>query len=371
MGTYLTVFKRALSSFSDHNDTSFAAAIAYNAIFSIFPIILLAVAFLGFFLHDPAQREGVVNSLFKVLGDNISKDALRAQVTAVAGGSAGLGIVGIIAAGWSATGVFGEIRTALNIVWGVNKFRPIVQQKALDLAMLLSVGLLILLSIVVTGVLTAFEHFGSQLLGDSIGPVLHVLFAIAYVVVPTAISFIAFSLLYWLVPHAEIRIKDVWLGALAAAVAFEIVQLVFAFYVANFSHYSQSYGALGGIIAFLFFVYIAGCIILFGGEVSKEHIDVLAGVKDEAESEQPAPPQSLPERALGAVKGLVVDDSPHHDTSLPYEPGRKEPEQPSAPLVTDKQSGSEVKQFERDKTAAGSNPSPDGNGRDGKPPSRS
>jgi membrane protein len=340
MRKYLTALQRAAASFGSHNDTSYAAAIAYNAIFSIFPLLLLSIAFLGFFFHSPSQRESVVNALFKVLGSSVGKDALRTQVNAVAGGSAALGIVGIIAAAWSATGVFDQIRTSLQIVWNSTKPRPFVQQKLIDFGMLFTVGVLILLSMVATGVLTALEHFGAQILGAELGVGLHVVFAIGYVVVPTAILFCAFSLLYWLVPHAEIRLRDVWFGALVAAIAFEIIQLLFAYYVANFGHYNQSYGALGGVIAFLFFIYLAGGITLFGGEVAKEYIDVLAGVQPEQQP-QTKPEGSLKQRAWGMVKGLFVDTTPHHDTSLPYQPGRNEPSRPNAPMVTDKESHNE------------------------------
>lgn len=337
MGKYLTIAKRALSSFGSHNGTSFAAAISYNAIFAIFPLILFILGFLGFFIHSTSQRQQLVNGIFSSLGQGVSKGALSSQVNAVAGGSGAIGIVGLIIAAWSASGVFSQIRTSLNVVWNVTKPRPLVQGKLRDLAMVLGVGLILLLSIVATGVLTAVQGFGNQIFGGSLGIVPHIFFAILYVIIPPAISFVAFSLIYWLVPHAELRFKDVWLGALVAAILFEIVQLGFAYYVADFGHYNKTYGALGGVIAFLFFVYLSACIVLLGGEVAKEHIDVVKGVKPASEPQQAGPSQSLPERVLGLGKGLFVDSSAHHDTARPYEPGRNESLQPPAPLVTDKE----------------------------------
>ena len=88
MKIYVTAFKRAIKAYSTHNDSSYAAAIAYHAIFSIFPILLVLLAFIGFFIHDTTQRDSIVNSLFGMLGSNVSKDALRDQVNTVAGGSA-------------------------------------------------------------------------------------------------------------------------------------------------------------------------------------------------------------------------------------------------------------------------------------------
>src|SRR5579875_2206283 len=117
MGTYFTIVKRAVSSFLKHNGTTFAGAIAYNAIFAIFPLLLLAVSVLGFFIHDPAARQKTINGLFNVLGNNVSRGALGAQVDTVAGGSAKLGILGAILAVWSASGVFDQIRLSLQHVW--------------------------------------------------------------------------------------------------------------------------------------------------------------------------------------------------------------------------------------------------------------
>lgn len=352
MKTYVTIYQRALSGYGSHNGSSFAAAIAYNAIFSIFPLILLAIAFLGFFIHGAQQREHIVDALFGVLGAGVARDALRTQVDAVAGGSAAVGIVGIVVAAWSGTGVFDQIRASLQIVWNSTKPRPWFQERLIDFAMLLSVGLLILLSTAATGVLTALAHFSAQIFGGPIGAGARALFVLASFAVPALILFCAFSLLYWLVPHAEIRLKDIWLGALTAAVGFEAVQLLFAYYVANFGHYNQTYGTLGGIIAFLFFVYLGGNIILLGGEVAKEYIDATAGLEPMvAQPEEPQPKRSLQQRAWGAVKGLFVDTSPHHDTSVPYEPGRAEPMRPDARLLTDRESEAAIPRAHRSRGA--------------------
>jgi membrane protein len=338
MKTYITVLKRAVKGYSAHNDSSYAAAIAYHAIFSIFPILLVVLAFLGFFIHNPEQREGIVNALFGMLGANVSKDALRDQVTTIAGGSAKLGILGFLIAAWSSTGVFDQLRIGLQNVWTSNKERPVVQQKLLDAAMLISIRMLVLLSIASMAALTTLAKFGSELLGRNLGAGVHLLFLAGSVAVPMLLLFFAFSLLYWLVPHAEIKLRHLWPGALVAAVIFEATQLLFAVYVANLGHYSKTYGALGGIIAFLFFIYIAANVVLFGGEVAKEYIDVKAGAKPAEEPETSEPRRDLIEQAKEFAKGLVVDTTPHHDTSVPYQPGRTEPINPSGELVRNPES---------------------------------
>ena len=195
-----------------------------------------------------------------------------------------------------------------------------MQQKLLDAAMLFTIGALVLLSIVSMAALTTLSRYGSDLVGHTFGPGVHLLFAVGSVLVPILLLFGAFTLLYWLVPHAEVKLKHVWPGALAAAVIFEVVQLLFAFYVANLGHYSKTYGTLGGIIAFLFFIYIAANVILLGAEISKEYIDITAGTKPEQDPETAHGKRDLLGQAKDIAKGLVVDDSRHHDTSEPYQP---------------------------------------------------
>jgi membrane protein len=338
MGMYLTILKRALRSFGAHRDTSFAGAIAYSAIFSIVPLLLLGVAVLGFVIHSPAQRAQIVDGLFNGLGGSISRGALQSEINTIAGGSAGIGVIGALAAAWGATGVFDQIRTALLIVWNSDRPRPFVQQKLIDLGMIATVGALVLLAIVVMGVLTALSTHGSSILAGTLSVALKDLILAASIVIPTALLFCAFALLYWIVPHAKVRLRNTWVGALLAAVLFELVQLLFAYYVAYFGHFNKTYGTLGGAVAFLFFLWVIANITLLGGEVAKEYTDVVTGMKPLHGAEPQGPETNLGGKILGALEGLFVDKTPHHDTSRPYEPGRNEPLEPSGSLVTDGES---------------------------------
>src|SRR5712691_8814729 len=107
--TYLAIFKRALVSFGNNQCTSFAAAISYYAIFSLFPLVVFLISVLGFFVHSQKQRESVVDAIFTLLGQGVDKNALYAQVNAFAGGRSGLGLIGLVLALWSASAVFGAI----------------------------------------------------------------------------------------------------------------------------------------------------------------------------------------------------------------------------------------------------------------------
>ncbi|MGI8549261.1 MAG: YihY/virulence factor BrkB family protein [Dehalococcoidia bacterium] len=353
MSKYLTVLKRAVGSFGKDNCTSYAAATSYWALLSLFPLVVFLLSFAGFFIHSEQQKGQIVDSLFKALGQGVDKNTLYAQVNAHAGGSSAASIIGLLLAAWSASAVFGAVRTGINVVFNVTKARPMLRSKLLDLGMVLGIGLLLALSLAATGVLTALQSFSNQIFGSSLGVLPHLAFALLYLIIPPAISFAAFGLVYYIVPHAELRLKDAWLGALVAAVLFQIVQIGFAVYAANIGHFDKVYGALAGVIAFLFFMYVSANIIFLGAEVTKEYVEVLGDVKPPVDVSEPesGPKQNLEQKAVSAVKGLLVDDSPHHDTSVPYEPARDTPMQPPAPLVKEKDANPEISSKSREDIA--------------------
>ena len=356
MKRYLRIFQAAASNFGNDQCTSYAAAIAYYALFSLFPLIVFLISFLGFFLRTEQQREGVVNSIFQLLGQSVDKNTLYTQVNSFAGGRTTLGIVGLVIAAWSASSVFGAIRTGLNVVWNVTRRRPILRTKLLDLGMVVGVGVLIALSFAATAVLAAVQGFSNAILGSSLGVVSHLAFAIINIVVPPGISLLAFAIVYYFAPHAEIRLKNVWLGALTAAVLFEIAEIGFAIYAANFAHYDKVYGSLGAVIAFLFFAYLGAAILLFGGEVTKAYVDDLSGLLAAEDLKQAQPQGTFEQRALRLAKGLIVDDSAHHGTSVPYQPGRQQPMRPGAEMVTDNEVDSQGGEAIRPEESTGSSP---------------
>ncbi len=111
--------------------------------------------------------------------------------------------------------------------------------------------------------------------------------------------------MYWVVPATKVRPQDVWLGALVAAVLFEVGKIGFTFYLENFGSYDVVYGSLGAVATFLFWIYISSIILLFGAEVASEYPRVLRGDYPEDER-KPALP--LRQRIVTLLRSLVVSD---------------------------------------------------------------
>ena len=122
---------------------------------------------------------------------------------------------------------------------------------------------------------------------------------------PAVLSFAVFILIYRYVPNAPSSFKAVWPGALLATLLFEALKNGFALYIANFNKYAGAYGALGGILLFLLWMYLSANVLLIGAELASESTRALRGDYDEEEHGE-AEDRTLAQRALRTVRGLFV-----------------------------------------------------------------
>jgi membrane protein len=261
----LSVFQN----FGDDDCFSFAAAIAYWAFFSIFPFVLLVMGILSITINAPQQREAAVNAVYSMLGGSVGEEVLRSQVDSLARGAGQAGFIALLLAMWSASSMFSAVRSGMAAVWGKKSRQSLVTGKAMDLAMVLLVGLMLIASIAATAALTAFVQLSSRLIGHPAGAFTNSLIAIGTVLLPGAISFLAFMIIYRVTPRMPMRFSQVWIGALVAAVLFQAVQIGFATYVSHFANYQKVYGSLGAIIALLTFMYFSAAILLLGAEITR------------------------------------------------------------------------------------------------------
>lgn len=265
----LDIVWRAARDYANHGGAVYAAAVSYYVLFSLFPLLLLGVAVLGLLVRDPAFQDRVVRAIVTQFPPEVN---LRAQVeTMVAGVSDSsvtvLGGVGLLTAVWTASGVFGTLRRALNRAFDVPGAQSFIQGKLMDLASVLGVMGLVVLSMAATAVLGLFRALSDAHVAGGLATVG---WGLAYFLVPFGLSVVTFLVVYRLFPQRQVRLADLWPGALLAAVGFEVAKAGFGLYVANFGRYQQIYGALGGAVLFLFFVFIVANIVIFAAEVTAE-----------------------------------------------------------------------------------------------------
>lgn len=261
--------KRTGRQFSEDKLTTWAAALTYYAVLSIFPALLALVSILG--LIGTSATQPLLDNLGSIApgpAKNILSSSLHGLDQAQ-GASTLAFIIGLTAAVWAASGYIGAFMDAANVVWDAPEGRPIWKRVPLRLAV--TVVLLILLAasalaVVLTGPLA--RSVGNVIgLGSTFVTVWDIAKWPALVLV---VSFMV-SLLYWAGPNVK-QPGFPWItpGGVLAVLLWIVASALFAFYVANFASYNKTYGSLGGIIVFLVWLWLTNLIILLGAEFNAE-----------------------------------------------------------------------------------------------------
>ena len=261
--------KRTVREFKDDNLTDWAAALTYYSVLAIFPALIVLVSILG--LVGESATQPLIDNLGTV-APGPAKEIFTSAIENLQGdqGAAGvLFIVGLIGALWSASGYVGAFMRASNAIYDIEEGRPV--WKTLPVRVSLTLVLLVLLAIttlavVLTGALAA--RVGDLIgLGDTAVTVWN----IAKWPVLLLVVSLMFALLYWAAPNVkQPGFRWVSPGGILAVVGWLIASGAFAFYVGSFGSYNKTYGALGGVIVFLVWLWISNIMILLGAEFNAE-----------------------------------------------------------------------------------------------------
>ena len=268
-GSSIGALKQTAREFQHHGLTDWAAALTYYGILSIFPALLALISVLGLIGHSATQP--LIDNLHSLApgpATQIVTDAIR-NLQSGRGAAGVLFVVGIGLAIWSASGYVGAFMRASNAIHEVEEGRPM--WKALPTRVITTVVLLAMVAIVAVGVTVTGG------LASSVGNLLGVhgtavaVWEIAKwpVILIVVVSMIA--LLYWIAPSVEHRrFRLLSPGSIVAVALWIAASVGFAFYVSNFSSYNKTYGALGGVIVFLVWLWISNIAILFGAQLNAE-----------------------------------------------------------------------------------------------------
>jgi membrane protein len=267
--TWWDVLKRTIKEFQRDNLTDWAAALTYYGVLAIFPAIIALVSIIG--LIGPSATQPILDNLAQ-LAPGPANDILSGAVKQVASsrGSASVAfIAGIAVAIWSASGYVGAFARASNAIYEVPEGRPFWKLRPMQLIVTTVMIFLLAasaLAVVVTGPV-------AQQLGDVVGAGSAAVTAwdIAKWPIIALVVSLMFSVLYFAAPNVkQPGFKWITVGGVVALVVLLVASALFAFYVANFSSYNKTYGALAGVIAFLVWLWIANIAVLLGAELNAE-----------------------------------------------------------------------------------------------------
>jgi membrane protein len=300
---------RTFKEFGDDNCSQMAAAISYYVLFSLFPLLIFSVGVMGVLLRDSQLQDDLVEVVLDYIPlsqDKGQNDVAQAVRDIANTGSGAIGILGLIGMAWSGSNLFGIVRRTVNLAYDLDLHRPIVRQKLLDLGMVMAFAPLVIASLAGTAAIRYAQTTSEDVpvLSDA-SQFFGVIWTVLPLLVPAAVSFVAFAFLYWVVPATTVKLRDVLFGAALAAILFEAAKVGFTIYLANFSNYNVVFGSLGAVVAFLFWVFISANVMLLGAEVASEYPRVMRGDYDEPEVKAPKPQLPLRQRAREFLIGLV------------------------------------------------------------------
>ena len=269
--------------FGEDHCTEMAAAIAYHVLFSFIPLITVLLAAIGFVLRDPQQQRNAIDRVLAALplqSGSLVSDTIH-SISTQTGALTMIGVVGLF---WAASGLFGALRTALNIAWDVKDKRGFIIDKLFDLGAVLGLGLLLGLSLAGTMMIHLLQTMNLGGSGTVMAGSMHQMLMVLGLVAPAVLSFVAFLLLYRYVPNVHHGVGGIWPGALVATILFELAKHGFAFYVSHFNNYQALYGALGAVMLFMLWTYLSAIILLIGAEFASEYESMTRGRPTEDES---------------------------------------------------------------------------------------
>ena len=250
---------------------SMGAALAYYTIFSIAPLLVIAIAVAGFFFGADAARGEIFGQLSGLIGE---RGAATIEAAVASASQTGHGtfaaIAGIVALLLGATTVFGELQSDLDRIWDTPRpehagIRGLLRGRLLSFGMVLGIGFLLLVSLVLSAALSAIGHFWSGAL-----PGWEVLLQIVNFVVGFVVVSGLFAMIYKFLPRSDIGWRDVWIGAAVTSLLFSLGKLLIGLYLGK-SSVASSFGAAGSLVIVLLWVYYSAQIFLFGAEFTKTY----------------------------------------------------------------------------------------------------
>ena len=258
-------FWRGALSFYDSEDLTFAASIAYYSLLSLFPFLLLALSIIATLTSTESDRAAVLDFVLQYFPGQFP--FVTRQLDAMQQAPGRLTAAGSLLLIWAAMGVFGAITSAINHAWGVEKQPSFFKHKLISFVMLVAASLLLLVALlVVTAASITEAGWFADILARA--PALDVLRSFAVRWATTFTFIIVVGLVFYFVPNARVRFRDVWVGAVVTGLLWRVALAGFSFYVRDTSRLESIHGSIAAVVVFLFWIYTSAVILLFGAELT-------------------------------------------------------------------------------------------------------
>jgi membrane protein len=268
------VLKFAGNGYIEDNCLSRGAAIAYYTVFSLAPVLIIVIAIAGFVFGEEAARGALLQEISGLMGRQ-GGEAIQTMIASAANPSRGgwAGAIGLITLLVTASGVFSELQSALNLIWRASPrlgaVSRLVRARLVSLGLVMTLGFLLLVSLVVS---TGLSAIGSWL--DGLIPGGEILMRIISFLVSLGLIALLFAVIYKVLPDTSLAWRDVAVGAVATAILFNTGKFVISLYLSS-SSVAYSFGAAGALALLLLWIYYSSQIFLVGAEFTRAWADII------------------------------------------------------------------------------------------------
>jgi membrane protein len=305
----LGLAKATFNDWLDDDALRLGASLAFYTLWSIGPLLLVVISVAGLVFGRDAAEGHVVASLRSLVGDEGARSIQEAIVHAYESGhTLAANVVGIVALLLAASGVFGELKSSLNIVWGVTPkpgpFWLMIKQRFLSLTMVLGTGFLLLVSLILSAAVSAIgSHIHDAIPGgEAVWHVGHIAFSLS-------VTTLVFTLMFKVIPDAKIAWKDVWLGGFVTALLFTAGQVLIGLYLGKTS-IGTAYGAASSLMIVLLWIFFSSCILFLGAEFTQVYANMYGSKIGPAENAVGVPKGTTPAAAAEAAKNAASETAP-------------------------------------------------------------
>jgi len=273
---------RAFVELINSNDLTHAAAIAYYALLSLFPFLLLLISLLSSVAADEEDRLAVLTFVFRYFPTQFA--FVDTQLEALRGQRLQLGLAGGLALIWASLGVFGAITSAVNEAWGVEKQRSFLKHRMVSFLMLVAAGGVMIVALLLVSAVEVAQAswFGGMLARFQ---QLEALRSLAFTYSATVLLILAVGLIFYYIPNAKTRFRDVWVGALLTGILWRLAFDGFSWYIGR-SGLTLIHGSIAAVVVFLLWIYVSSVILMYGVEFTAAY----ARLRRRRPDEMPAAP---------------------------------------------------------------------------------
>jgi membrane protein len=262
--TSLAIWRGVMGVYSSY-DLTFASSIAYYSLLSLFPFFLLVLSILGSVSSDPNDRAAILAFVLRYFPRQF--EFVTTQLASMEDARIRLGVAGSLLMIWASMGVFGAITSAVNHAWGVDRTPSYLKHKLISFTMLVAASVLLLVGLLLVTAINLIEARWFAVVALH-APRLAVLHHFAVQWASTAVFIAVVGLIFYFVPNAKVRFRDVWVGAVVTGLLWRGALSAFSWYVRDLSRFSHIHGSIAAVVVFLIWVYISAVLLLYGVEVT-------------------------------------------------------------------------------------------------------